>query len=461
MLADRFADMGNGNVSKLTEANRVIRHPLNGVASDFYWACRNGDTELVKALRPGISYDQLNQLEPNGSTALHAASFYCHADVVRLLLHEYGVERHRVNRYGMTAYGEAQTEEIKKLFERPLNRFCNQQEEVQDTLEVLSVGGEILSNSDEDSSTEDNEVTNESEQRSTWIRVYRTKSEIDEEIYYYSRGRTLIQSNLSRFIMRHGQRFCPHCQQNKLATDEFIAYFNDRSFRVNKLRETIEQDVKKTHPEYEKCQRSLEEYAAHGDVCSLLHLYTIETPFYHNIRKCCQSVAWSLYITPSSFEGRFYRGLCYRGVSMTKPEVDEYQLASQSRDNLVKTKAFSSTSIERGVAEGFLDESPNEKLRVLMIFNFPFVSDMAINLGAIPEKGLPLISEYQNEREVLLLPQMFIRVQKVELNTEKNYYEIHLENIILKRISLVRALKFLVFRDEEPKLIAYYKKHMQ
>lgn len=70
----------------------------------------------------------MNQLEPNESTTLHAAVHYGHVEIVRILLHEKNVMCHRLNRYDLTAYEEASTDEIRELFDRPRDsqRFCSE-----------------------------------------------------------------------------------------------------------------------------------------------------------------------------------------------------------------------------------------------------------------------------------------------------------------------------------------------
>ncbi|CAF4676196.1 unnamed protein product, partial [Didymodactylos carnosus] len=45
--------------------------------SDFYIACRDRDVEFVKQMLEKAEYD-LNRLEPNNSTPLHAACYYGH-----------------------------------------------------------------------------------------------------------------------------------------------------------------------------------------------------------------------------------------------------------------------------------------------------------------------------------------------------------------------------------------------
>jgi hypothetical protein len=85
--------------------------------SDFYLACRVGDLDTVRRLLDTLSLDTLNHIEPNGSTALHAASYHGHIDIVRLLL-EKGAQRRLLNKFNLTPVDEAQTDEMKKLFNR-------------------------------------------------------------------------------------------------------------------------------------------------------------------------------------------------------------------------------------------------------------------------------------------------------------------------------------------------------
>jgi hypothetical protein len=85
--------------------------------SDFYLACRNNKIEEVKKFLESISEDEIDQIEPNGSTALHAASYYGHADIVRLLL-ETGADRAIPNKFKCLPFDEASTDEIKELFLR-------------------------------------------------------------------------------------------------------------------------------------------------------------------------------------------------------------------------------------------------------------------------------------------------------------------------------------------------------
>ncbi|CAF3403490.1 unnamed protein product [Rotaria sp. Silwood1] len=89
-----------------------------GNASDFYMACRQGDLMKVNRLLKTMSTRDVNRIEEsNGSTALHAASFFGHANIVKLLL-EIGANINTRNGHGLTPEQEATTEEIKDLFEQ-------------------------------------------------------------------------------------------------------------------------------------------------------------------------------------------------------------------------------------------------------------------------------------------------------------------------------------------------------
>jgi ankyrin repeat protein len=46
--------------------------------SDFYLACRNNEVEKVKTLLQTLPQDEIDRLEPNGSTALHAVAYHGH-----------------------------------------------------------------------------------------------------------------------------------------------------------------------------------------------------------------------------------------------------------------------------------------------------------------------------------------------------------------------------------------------
>lgn len=88
--------------------------------SEFYYACRDNDIDKVHRLLNEHSIEELDHMEPNGSTALHAASYYQHDQIVELLL-ERGFTRRIVNKYNNTPFKEASTDRIRDLLSRPKN----------------------------------------------------------------------------------------------------------------------------------------------------------------------------------------------------------------------------------------------------------------------------------------------------------------------------------------------------
>jgi ankyrin repeat protein len=87
-----------------------------GHASEFYMACRGGDLVMVSRYLKTMSLREVNKVEDsNNSTALHAASFRGHADVVKLLL-EGGASTHTLNGHGLTAEQEASNQAVKDVF---------------------------------------------------------------------------------------------------------------------------------------------------------------------------------------------------------------------------------------------------------------------------------------------------------------------------------------------------------
>jgi ankyrin repeat protein len=49
-------------------------------------ACKNYEVEKVKTMLQFATIEEINHIEPNGSTALHVASYYGHVEIVELLL---------------------------------------------------------------------------------------------------------------------------------------------------------------------------------------------------------------------------------------------------------------------------------------------------------------------------------------------------------------------------------------
>ncbi len=98
----------------MDDPNRLSQS--HGHASEFYMACRKGDILTVNRYLKTMTVREINKVEEaNNSTALHAASYFGHAEVVKRLL-EVGANVHTRNGHGNTPEQEAQTQEIKDMF---------------------------------------------------------------------------------------------------------------------------------------------------------------------------------------------------------------------------------------------------------------------------------------------------------------------------------------------------------
>jgi ankyrin repeat protein len=117
MLPCRQVSLKREKKEKKEKARRFyfIRHTLIMSMSEFYYACRSGDVAKVKTLLSSMSTTDIDRIEPNSSTALHAAAYFGHTDIVRLLLDK-GASRSQKNKYDKTPEEEAKTPEIAQLF---------------------------------------------------------------------------------------------------------------------------------------------------------------------------------------------------------------------------------------------------------------------------------------------------------------------------------------------------------
>jgi hypothetical protein len=94
---------------------------------------------------------------------------------------------------------------------------------------------------------------------------------------------------------------------------------------------------------------------------------------------------------------------------------------------------FASASIVKDVAEQFSANSLSspDKINALLVFYFPQPCDTAINLSKFPEYQLPCISNYRNEKEVLIDPRKFFKVTEIETDRSDERCTIYLEKYMI------------------------------
>ena len=395
--------MGNIINSSDAEEKNISVKLQQDEGNEFYWACRNGDVEHVKQLLRTIPYNDLNQVEFNGSTPLHAASSYGHAEIVTLLLREDYPRKHR-DLDGLTAYERAQTEQIRCLFHRPdgKNRFCDENNEEGRVL------FHVATRESEGERALDGDYFEDQ-----WIIGHMDGVPFESIEMHVVARKTLYQSKLGRMININRIGYI-----SLLKSDQRLQFAIDNA---------VDSLIPQQHSEYAKCKSLVIRAFVENQPEHLLQLYTLETPFYRSLNKDQTSVfGCAIERFLDKLSARYFQGTSYRGVKMTSQNLRVYQWALKKNGVLI-TATHNSTSKDKQLAEFFAEaNAPAANERVLMIFSFSQQCDTAIDLSKISDE-LPCISKFENETEVLVLRFTFFIVK--EINTETNPTTITLENI--------------------------------
>jgi hypothetical protein len=225
-------------------------------------------------------------------------SCHGHNEIVRLLVEEYDVFRHQINRYGKTAYEEAATDEIRQLFDHPSNnnRFCND-----DTEEFF-----IISTSNRQQDEDNNEALND------WLYMYNNEAEVRN-----NKDLMLIVASMTCFrcIFRPVIRFM-----------EFMNYDEYRKMDILRF-DAVESEIKKAihkciplnNSQYNEAQKLFSTFQKTKQIEALLRLYTLETPFYKNM-DAKKAIIVPILLKIHCLETRAYQGRSFRGLYMMKED---------------------------------------------------------------------------------------------------------------------------------------------
>ncbi|CAF1533348.1 unnamed protein product, partial [Didymodactylos carnosus] len=166
------------------------------------------------------------------------------------------------------------------------------------------------------------------------------------------------------------------------------------------------------------------------DATYLIKAYTAETNYYKIINKYLtieheknddgnKFAQWHILaiMTFHPSLGQFsFVGETYRGMRITEEDLNEYSVGTR-----LMNKAFLSTSKDRQVAEAFADSCGVNDGRVTVIC----IYEICLTQAAL---DIETISEYQNEREVLIFPFRFFHV--IDIRHNINVIEIKLKECI-------------------------------
>ncbi|CAF3271615.1 unnamed protein product [Rotaria sp. Silwood2] len=356
--------MGNNNSSGKT-MNLTQQTPAMNL-SPFYLACRNGDLNTVKQLIASMTLDEINQVESNGSTALHACSYYGHKEIVQLLL-DHGCCRQQLNKYQLTPLQEAKTDDIQKLFERSPSG-CQQ-----------------------------------------------------------------------RFTSSHQIQFEWAFNDPLTAVHNRLFYI---SFPINTVTNQIQASgvLKNDIQGMKQVFGYLANAEKTNDLSFVLRAYTAETDFYKqlnltmamedcNLDKANEGgqtkTKWAQSYTgiiggDSQFKKyEFKNGVTYRGITCAQDDLKRYIVGV-----VVCNKSFLSTTKDRRIAERFAAVPDNSDKKVSVMFKYIIKDGKNASAFSLEE-----ISEYPNEKEVLILPQAIFKVKSISKPQENgnDKYELELE----------------------------------
>jgi hypothetical protein len=343
----------------LTLPLRINEAPPPPKCSDFYLACRNNKIREVKRMLETISQDEKDQLEPNGSTALHAAAYHGHVDIVRLLL-ESGADRSVQNKFQCLPFDEASTEEVKKLF----LRIPNANRLIMDTgaIEWELVSGDALENA----ALERNAIKN---------------------IYSNTTGTTPIQKMFEKIQKNYIEK--------RLANTD----------KINIIKHFFEKATKEQDPIW-----IIKAYTAETDFYNVLNAeIATGASMYQNERK----FIIALLSYHPSLDKLSYIGTSYRVMKVSDYEIQKYEI-----NQLSMAKSFLSSSISEQVAVWYLcrQESAQENKGTKTRFNRDgkLIKSWVMCKYQIkhPRTALHIenSSQYPVEGEVLIMPYTVFKI---------------------------------------------------
>lgn len=115
-------------------------------------------------------------------------------------------------------------------------------------------------------------------------------------------------------------------------------------------------------------------------------------------------------LKPRSFQETFSRDW-----STTHDDLRAYQWTLKSKDRIIRTTRFCSTTVGCSVAQFYADKDSSDRLAVLMLFKFTAECNAAIKLYFFSQ-DLPHISKFEDERAIIVIPSTLFRAENIEMN---------------------------------------------
>jgi hypothetical protein len=345
--------------------------PTRWQPDNFYSACLEGD---IKKARETVTYLSLNQADTDGNTPLHIVSSKGYIELVQLLF-RYHADRKLKNKAGLTAEQMAKDDDIKNLFKGQIRPKTDAEHFVGSTVEI------------------------------EWLDNYKNAYRIAYE----------NREHMKRWLLK--------VPLKKLLEEIDIGYIDKIEFSNQTCKEKI-QDYLKVAIDFEQPIGLIYAYTSGGTgLCSKLNydLAEIGSNFRflstQNLfnsgyldneapKGLGQHIFAAILINHPIFHPYFKTGTTYRGMSMTRGELEQYK-----EGDIVLTRSFLSTSKDENIAKIFMPGNNNKKkadekeLPVMCIYK-------VIN----PRSSLYIeeSSNFPEEKEVLIVPFAVFRITKID-----------------------------------------------
>jgi hypothetical protein len=373
----------------------------DGVSSDFYMACKHNDINKVRDMIPNRTIEQLNQIESNGGTSLHAAIYYGYPELVELLL-QCGCNPDIEDRHQQTARDNIRHKQIRDLVERYAPSS------IKDPITPKKFDYNQLFNelnqhaSDKDDVPIESIVTvymkpNDTERQSLLERILRVRWKI------YSINRYKIPdvnncSHIRSIFKKYNRHRNDECKFQYEKVDELLTSFE----------------------ETKNVQHLLELYRATNSL-EILHHDSIQMEMYAHLQ---------------TFSCGNFQGHTYHGRVLNINELLPFQWAFQNPGSILELRQFTSTLLERSLAEKHIEKPPKDshRLRVLFIYDISKECYTAIDIDDAPNpetKGIRLLSG------------TFLEVTNIQQYIENGRLEIYLKTVPLPLNVIIQATREL------------------
>lgn len=278
--------------------------------SPLYIACRENDTNMVQQCLKTMSLEEINEMEPNGSTSLHVAAYRGHEKIVELLL-EKGACLTTKNRYNLTPLDEAKTDKIKQMIRHRRHNIRFISESVE------------------------------------WIVA---TNDADYQAHEYSKKLEAYGKD------PHFHQLIMYTKQNYLEKD-----LQDTD-RIDIIKQYFEKAVTEKDPAY-----LLKAYTAETGFYSRLNvdLALLKLENLTSEENLSRAYYIGIIAFHSNFEILSYTGTTFRGMMITHEDLKQYKVGTR-----ILTKTFSSTSKQMDVALRFLSNNRETESRFSTICTY-------------------------------------------------------------------------------------------